>query len=138
MKGRMRDKKWRRETVPSRLAKAQQRAKSERSLTYAAISKRSSRTRLLTRLELRTRSAEQSGLWGNFSFCFSQLFKGYSQQAVRWISCGLSEEPRPTALISVIMNTRALFGVTGYVSKRDKFVMRMNPNRRTFWSPGRL
>jgi len=44
MKGGMEEKKRKRETVPSSSAKEQQRAKSERSPTYAAISKRSSRT----------------------------------------------------------------------------------------------
>jgi len=112
MKGGMEEKKRRRETVPSSSAKEQQRANSKRSLTYAAISKRSSRTRLSTRLELRTHSAEQPGLrkgvWGTFSFYFSQSFKGYSQQAVRQIRCGLSEEL--TSFISIIMNTRAPSG----------------------------
>jgi len=112
MKGGMEEKKRRRETLPSSSAKEQQRAKSKRSLTYAAISKRSLRTRLSTRLELRTHSAEQPGLrkgvWGTFSFYFSQSFKGYSQQAVRQIRCGLSEEL--TSFISIIMNTRAPSG----------------------------
>ena len=71
MKGGMEEKKRRRETVPSSSAKEQQGAKSERSPTCAAISKRSSRTRLSTRLELRTHSAEQPGLrkgeWGTLS-----------------------------------------------------------------------
>jgi len=44
MKGGMEENKRRRETIPSSSAKEQQRAKSERSLTYAAISKRSSCT----------------------------------------------------------------------------------------------
>jgi len=156
MNGRMEEKKRRRETVTSSSAKDQHIAKSKRRPTYTAISKRSLRTRLLMRLELRTHSAEQSGLrreyhsirsgasglsyycaplvcvpdviglltvwrhnkpktknqrkgvWGTYSFCFSQLFQEYSQQAVRRIRCGLSEEP--TSFIPVIMNTRASLG----------------------------
>ena len=79
MKAGMKEKKRRRETVPSSSAKEPQRAESERSPTYAAIRKRSSRTRLLTRLELRTHSAAQPGLrkgvWGISSFYFSQSLK---------------------------------------------------------------
>jgi len=79
MKSGMEETKRRRETVTSSSAKEQHRAKSGRSLTYAAISKRSSRTRLLTRLELRTHSAAQPGLrkgvWGISSFYFSQSLK---------------------------------------------------------------
>jgi len=122
MKGGMEEKKRRRETVPSSSAKERQRAKSERSLTYAVTSKRSSRTRLLTRLELRTHSVWfAQDVWGTFSFFFSQLFKGYSQQAVCQIRCGLSEEP--TAFISVIMNNLALCGATGYVSLWSAILM---------------